>query len=156
MHIPRFMVARLLIGRAPSYASNKLKQLKRAALASVVALAALSVFSASAQVGGPSNDILKADILYTACNPPSDTNQSVRDTAALTCELYFRGLTDGLFLMKAFVGKSNAGCLPTDTPISTAEAEGDFALFLRDHPEARENSAAIVAGFGIMRAHPCP
>lgn len=74
MHIPRFMVARLLIGRAPSYASNKLKQLKRAALASVVALAALSVFSASAQVGGPSNDILKADILYTACNPPSDTN----------------------------------------------------------------------------------
>lgn len=156
MRIPHFMVARLLTGRAPNYTSNKARQLKRAVLAGAVTLAALSMFSASAQVGGPSNDILKADILYTACNPPSDTKQSVRDTAALTCELYFRGLTDGLFLMKAFVDKGNAGCLPTDTPISNAEAEGDFSLFLRDHPEARENSAAIVAVFGIMRAHPCP
>jgi hypothetical protein len=69
--------------------------------------------------------------------------------------MYFRGLTDGLFLMKSFAEKGKAGCLPTDAPVSNAEAKGDFALFFRDHPEARENSAGLVASFAIMRAHPC-
>jgi len=123
------------------------------AIASALMLVALP---ASAQVGGPSNDTFKAEFLQSTCNPPAGTDQATRESAAVICEFYFRGLTDGLFLLKTSLDKGDAGCLPTVSPISTAEARGDFELFLRDHPEAAQNSAAIVAFFGVMRAHPCP
>lgn len=121
----------------------------------IVGTLTLSGFSANAQIGGPSNDTFKAGLLHSACNPPPATDQSTRDLALQTCEMYFRGLTDGLFLMKTFQDGGNAGCLPTNAPISDTEGRGDFELFLRDHPEAAKNSAGLVAVFGIMRAHPC-
>jgi hypothetical protein len=116
----------------------------------------LTVQPACAQVGGPSNDTMKAELLQAACNAPSSMDKVTRDLAAELCNAYFRGLTDGLFLMKTFSDDGNAGCLPSGAPISNAEARGDFELFLKDHPEAAKNSAALIAVYGIMRAHPCP
>lgn len=116
----------------------------------------LMALPANAQVGGPSNDTLKADMLYSVCNPPAGIDKATLDSYSDLCEIYFRGLTDGLFMMRSFIDNGNGGCLPTDTPISNAEAKGDFELFLRDHPEAAKNSAAAIASIAIMRAHPCP
>lgn len=124
----------------------------------------LALFSnAHAQMFGHSTDQLTAGKLYATCNQPETANAQLRDLAAQTCALYFRGLTDGLWLMKEIedsrgtpTGDVWVGCLPAASPLSTAEAEGDFELFLKDHPQAIGNSAALVATLGIMRAHPCP
>ena len=112
--------------------------------------------SASAQIGGPSNDIFKARTLYSACNPATGEDKATRDSLNLICEFYLRGLTDGLHLMHLFTVTNSGGCLPEEAPISTDEAKTDLTMFLRDNPEAAQNSAAIVAGMAIMRAHPCP
>jgi hypothetical protein len=69
--------------------------------------------------------------------------------------MYLRGLTDGLFLMKAFDAKGSAGCLPAEMPISTAEAKRDLELFLQGHPEAMGNSAGLAAVAAITQAYPC-
>ena len=130
--------------------------MRRFGISTLAGAVMLVTLPASAQVGGPSNDTFKAEDLHVVCNPPTGANPATRDSTAQICESYFRGLTDGLFLMKSFIDSGNAGCLPADSPISTGEARGDFELFLRDHPEAAQNSAAIAVGFGIMRAHPCP
>lgn len=117
--------------------------------------ATLCTQQAHAQIGGPSNDVFKAEALHAVCNAPSSTAKADKDLADGMCESYFRGLTDGLFLMKASLDHGDAGCLPSESPISEAEAKGDFELFLRDHPDAAKNSAGLVATFAIMRAHPC-
>lgn len=110
---------------------------------------------ALAQVGGPSNDTFKAEALHTVCNSPSTAAKADKDLADGICESYFRGLTDGLFLMKTALNHGDAACLPTESPISASEAKGDFELFLRDRPDTAKNSAGLVATFAIMRAHPC-
>jgi len=108
---------------------------------------------AIAQIGGDSNDTFKAIVLYHACNPPVGADKATRDFAEQTCQVYFRGLTDGLFMMTTNLGKT--GCLPAESPISNAEARHQFESFFKEHPEAAQNSAAIVASYAIMKAHPC-
>jgi hypothetical protein len=129
--------------------------MRKIGLAAFAITIGLTIPSGNAQVGGPSNDTFKAEYLHTACNPPPGADQATRDSFQMTCDAYLRGLTDGLFLMKQFHDKGGAGCLPENTPISIVEAKADFELFLSEHPEASQNSAGIVVGFGIMRAHPC-
>jgi hypothetical protein len=120
----------------------------------------LAMFAAcplSAQVSIPSNDDFKAALLEMACNSSSTSvDQAMREFAEQTCVIYLRGLTDGLFLMRAFTDKGKAGCLPKDSPISNGEARTDFELFFRAHPELAQQSASLVAAFGIVQAHPCP
>lgn len=124
-------------------------------IAAMLAATALCTQQSVAQVGGPSNDFFKAEMLDSVCNPPTSAAKADKESAAEVCGLYFRGLTDGLFLMKTSLDHGDAGCLPSESPISEAEARGDFELFLRDHPEAAKNAAGLVATFAIMRAHPC-
>jgi hypothetical protein len=122
----------------------------------IAAIAAAALLAWPPGIRAASEDGIKAELLRTACSPPNDTEQGARDLLAKLCQTYLQGLTDGLFLMKGFIDNGNAGCLPADRPISLAEAQTDFELFLRDHPELAQNSAGLVAAAGIMRAYPCP
>lgn len=130
-------------------------------LAAAVVFCALSG-PASAQMSGQSADNLTAGLLYRACNASGAPDSHLRDMAAQTCAMYFRGLTDGLWLMQTIrdskdtaAAEAYAGCLPGGSPIPTSEAIREFQLFLKEHPQAAGNSAALVATMGIMRAHPC-
>jgi hypothetical protein len=110
--------------------------------------------AAHAQVAGePSNDSFKAQDLHVACSLPVDPKAP--DVAGLICQSFLRGLTDGLFLMKAFTNAEKAGCLPSDSAVSIAEARAEFKAFFVAHPEMADNAAGLVAVAAIMRAHPC-
>jgi hypothetical protein len=112
---------------------------------------------ASAHAFGPSADTFKASTLHSVCNPPSSgVDQADLMLATDICQMYLRGLTDGLFLDKSFADARNGGCLPTDSPVSIAEAKGEFEAYLAANPNLAENSAGLVAAFGIMVGHPCP
>jgi hypothetical protein len=112
------------------------------------------LLSAGPLAAQTSNDTFKAKHLDLACSFQG-TDRAAKDYAEQTCQSYLRGLTDGLFLMKAFEGANRAGCLPSDSPISNDEARRDFEAYLRQHPESAENSAGLVVAFAIMAAHPC-
>jgi hypothetical protein len=127
--------------------------MKRFCMAAIVAAA---LFASPVGLRAASDDGIKAELLRTACSPPNGAEQAARDLFAKLCQTYLQGLTDGLFLMRGFIENGNAGCLPADRPISLAEAQADFEVFLRDHPELAQNSAGLVAAAGIMRAYPCP
>jgi hypothetical protein len=119
---------------------------------------AISVLSCSAmaQVGGPSHDTFKAQDLYLACTAPNADGKSADGFSFdAFCNAYIRGLTDGLFLRKAFADGGKGKCLPADTPIPNGEARADFIAFVSAHPEALKNSAGVVATAAIIAAHPC-
>lgn len=120
-------------------------------LANVVAIATL-LSGCTQQSVAQSADTFKARILESACSGSANTDQATRDFAQQTCSAYLRGLTDGLFAHKQFAGSD---CLPTDQPVSIAEATSELHIFLQEHPELADNSAGLVATAAIMGAHPC-
>lgn len=124
------------------------------ALAFLVAISTL-VSGCTKESGAQSSDTFKAGLLDGACNAPEGTDRATKDFAQQTCSSYLRGLTDGLFLFKSFSDSGRAGCLPSDAPISVADAEKELRDYLREHPARADNSAGIVATDAIMSAHPC-
>jgi hypothetical protein len=119
------------------------------------AIMAMTVISASAQGGSPSNDTLKAVTLYSACAHPSGESADTHEFAEQTCVTYMRGLTDGLFLMQTFVEKKGGVCLPPDQPVSLSDARRIFAAWLPNHPQFATNSAGLVVAAAIADAYKC-
>ena len=111
---------------------------------------------ANAQIGGePTNDSLTAVALYSACTHSPGETREAHEFAEQTCSAYIRGLTDGLFMMQVFAEKHLPTCLPGDTPVPSAKARLIFENWLKAHPQAAKNSAALVAGYAIVSAYPC-
>ena len=114
----------------------------------------LATSSASAQVDDqPSADSLKAIMLYSACTHPPGETREAHEFAEQTCVAYMRGLTDGLFMMQVFAEKHRPTCLPSNGPVSNAEARSIFESWLKTHPELTNNSAGLVASYAIMDAY---
>jgi hypothetical protein len=104
-----------------------------------------------------SNDTFKAEALYAACNgilPPGST-QADREEAETICAVYFRGLTDGLYVMQSLASKGWRICMPPDQPISVPEARAFFEKWLRQHPEAWQNATALVASMPLVTSYEC-
>jgi hypothetical protein len=104
-----------------------------------------------------SNDTFKAEALYAACNGilVTGSTQADRETAETICAVYFRGLTDGLYVMQSLTSKGWRICMPPEQPISVLEARAFFEKWLRQHPEALQNSAALVASMPLATSYEC-
>jgi hypothetical protein len=125
----------------------------------ITALAALMLASAdptAAQIGGtPTHDSLTAVALYSACTHPPGETSDVHEFAEQTCAAYMRGMTDGLWVSQTFREKGRISCFPTDTPIGNDDARRIFTTWLKNHPEAAKNSAAIIVAYALTAAYPC-
>lgn len=102
-----------------------------------------------------SNDSFTAAKLNMACFPAHGQPNNVREFAEQTCNAYVRGLADGFFLMQSLAERHQTTCVPIDTPVSNIEAITLLHARLQAHPEEGANSAALVAGFAIIKAHAC-
>ena len=76
----------------------------------------LAVMLTPARGQSLSNDTLTAEKLAFICNPPASEDQAARDLAGNVCYFYFRGLTDGVFLMKNADDTGERLCLPAGAP----------------------------------------
>lgn len=117
----------------------------------IVGLLALAAITLTNQAfAQQTHDTLSAGLLEAGCSASAATVPK-----DVSCEAYFRGLTDGLWIMQLERDKQERTCLPKQTPISIADARNIFAAWLKEHPETASNSAGIVAAMAIVRAYPC-
>ncbi|MGH7014142.1 MAG: Rap1a/Tai family immunity protein [Stellaceae bacterium] len=124
-----------LVGREPSVRISPL------ALAS----------TASAQQQSPiSNDNLTAGLLYKACLLSDATGSNDQ-----LCNMYFRGLTDGLYIMQEMSRGGKPTCMSDDTPISVPDARRFFNAWMTTHTDAASHSAGLIAAFAVFNAFPC-
>lgn len=92
---------------------------------------------------------LTADQLHRLCT----TN--ALDAAEGTCNSYFLGLTDGMYLMQELTDIHRSPCMPTEVAIRISDARRLFETYLRSHPQLATNSAGLVAGTAIATAFQC-
>lgn len=116
---------------------------------------AMFISGCTQQSVAQSADTMKASLLDAACYESSSADQATQEFAKQTCSAYMRGLTDGLFLQNSFSKSGHSGCLPTDHPVSVAQATSELHAYLKEHPGLGNNSAGLVATAAIMDAHRC-
>jgi Rap1a immunity proteins len=143
-------VRRLNLGRAIGGEMNRI------VLLGLTAILLIPGMPAKAQMSDPTKDSFKAQDLGLACNPPANADETARESADRTCQIYLHGLADGLFLLGAMADTGSQICLPKDGPVSAADAKDEFEDYLKAHPEMAAHSAGLVAAFALVKAHPCP
>jgi hypothetical protein len=105
----------------------------------------------------PSNDTFTASSLYAACTHTVRDANTPKDHEFLeqVCTTYFRGLTDGLFVMQSLASNGTRTCMPSNNAISIQEARVIFEGWLQSHPNVASNSAGLVAAMSLVYAHKC-
>jgi hypothetical protein len=96
------------------------------------------------------NDTLTAGTLYSGCL----ASDAVGSNDGL-CDTYFRGLTDGLFIMEQMKLSSLRTCMPEKEAIGVADARRMFNRHMVDHPEDAGHSAGLIAAMAVIRSFPC-
>ena len=96
------------------------------------------------------NDTLTAGTLYQGCL----ASDALGSDDSL-CNTYFRGLTDGLYIMQQMSRAQKPTCMPSTTAVSVADARRFFNRWMTQHAETAGNSAAVVAAMAVIGAFPC-
>jgi hypothetical protein len=120
----------------------------RKLLAIITVLASLT--TAAQANNAVTNDDLTAGKLYTSCVQLD----AVGSDDGL-CNMYFRGLTDALFVMAQMNLSHRPTCMPENTAIDVAEARRIFNRYMATHSGAAQHSAGLMAAFAIFEAYPC-
>ena len=123
-----------------------------------VALLATFVFCAGAVAQTSiTTDSLDASKLYAICNHKVAGTPTAKDLSDLDtiCVSYFRGLTDGLFMMQSMFDAKMRTCLPTQTAIDVKDAQQAFRAYIEKNPKFLKNSAGLVAAMSLIVANPC-
>jgi hypothetical protein len=118
------------------------------AIVTVIAFSALCG-SATAQ-NAITDDPLTAGTLYSACLA-SDATKSNDGL----CDIYFRGLTDGLFVMEQMNLVGQRTCMPEKEAIGAVDARRMFNRHMTAHPEDAGHSAGLIAAVAVIRSFPC-
>ena len=126
-------------------------------LASTIAvLCGVAALSANAQEK-LTHDTFTAASLYAACTHSVSDANTAKDHEYLetVCTVYFRGLTDALFVMQSLADRGTRTCMPRSEAIGIQEARVDFENWLVGHPNTAGNSAGLVAAMSLVYTHKC-
>ena len=118
-------------------------------MAAVVALGSIGG-SAIAQ-NATTNDSLTASTLYSVCRDSDTTG-----TNDGLCNTYFRGLTDGLYVMEQMHLHGRRTCMPGGEAVSNADARHMFNGYMATHPQDAGRSAGLIAAMAVILSFPCP
>jgi hypothetical protein len=117
----------------------------------VAALIGFGVLCGSAMAqNAVTNDPLTAGMLYSFCLA-SDATKSNDGL----CDIYFRGLTDGLFVMEQMGLVGQRTCMPEKEAIDAVDARRVFNGYMTAHPEDASHSAGLIAAMAVIRSFPC-
>lgn len=117
----------------------------------VTAALAVSAFASAHAANSATNDNLTAGMLYTSC---LQLDAAGSDDGL--CNMYFRGLTDGLFVMEQMNLSHKPTCMPDNTAVDVAGARRYFNRWMATHPQNAGNSAGLIAAMSVIYAFPCP
>jgi hypothetical protein len=93
---------------------------------------------------------LTGDWLYTVCATRDQQGQTI-------CQMWITGFQAGIISSQnlAQVNKlKSASCIPYDVTVDQAKLT--IEKFLRDNPQYKQLSAAMVAAYALVIAFPCP
>jgi hypothetical protein len=124
---------------------------ERQRMKTVAALIGFGVLCGSAVAqNAVTNDPLTAGMLYSVCLASDATGSNDG-----LCDIYFRGLTDGLFVMEQMSLIGQRACMPEKEAIGAADARRMFNRHMTAHPEDAGHSAGLITAMAVIRSFPC-
>ncbi len=110
----------------------------------------LLIFLLIASSAKAQNSTLTGDWLYTVCATRDQQGQTI-------CQMWISGFQAGIISSQNLAHANKlkpASCIPYDVTVDQAKLT--IEKFLRDNPQYKQLSAAVVAAYALIIAFPCP